>query len=165
MKHKSYSIVEMIIVVSIIGIIAGITVPLLGMYYPQTRLNGDAKILMFALRKTQQWSITGEKRYGIDFYPTENEYILFRKDINDGISITEIETIKLSTGIEINKIQFNDVVQTPTAEGCIRIQFDSFGAPRNANDSHIHAEIVLINSKNATLKVDVRKNNGHIKIE
>lgn len=164
MKYKSYSIAEIIVVVCIIALLSSILVPLLGMFAPKTRLIGDAKVMMSALRKVQQWSISGEKRYGIDFYPDERKYILFRRDINNGVVIIEVETVDLSSNINIQKINFDGVATAANPEGYIRVQFDSFGAPRDENDNHIHAEVFLINQKNDTLTVDIRKNTGHVKI-
>ena len=165
MRFKpAYSLLELLIVIAIMGIIAGTLIPLLGMYAPGIRLSGDAKTLMSALRKTQQWSISGEKRFGVNFYPEQNQYRLFRRDVDDitqEITITEIETIDLSSNIEIQEIVFNTEIQN----GDPRIQFDSFGAPRNADDEHIQAEISLINAKGAILKIAIRKNTGHISIE
>ncbi|MFH1749582.1 MAG: hypothetical protein ABH837_01660 [bacterium] len=164
MKLNSYSIIELTIVIGIIGILTAIMVPLLGSFAPQTRLNGDAKIILSSLRKVQQLSISGQRRYGIDFYPDEDRYTLFRRDINGGVTITDIETINLSSGINIQNINFDGVVQAVSPESIIRIQFDSFGAPRDTDDNHIHAEIIINNQKNATLTIDVRKNTGHVKI-
>ncbi|MFC1656871.1 Tfp pilus assembly protein FimT/FimU [Patescibacteria group bacterium] len=164
MKFKTYSIIELTIVIGIIAILTAITVPLLGSFAPQTRLNGDAKIILSSLRKAQQLSITGQRRYGIDFYPEDNKYTLFRRDVNGGVTITDIETINLSSGINISEINFDDVEQIANEDGYIRIQFNSFGAPRNSDDNDIHAEIIINNQKNATLNIDVRKNTGHVKI-
>lgn len=165
MRFKSaYSLLELLIVIAIMAIIAGTLIPLLGMYTPGIRLSGDAKTLMAALRKTQQWSISGEKRFGINFYPEQNQYRLFRRDVDEitqEITITEIETIDLAPNIKIHTIVFDSEIQNDDP----RIQFDSFGAPRNTDDQHIQIEISLINSKNAILKIAIRKNTGHISIE
>lgn len=164
MKYKVYTVIELMVVVGIIGILTAVIIPLLGMYAPQTRLNGDTRIIMSALRKAQQLSITGQRRYGIDFYPEEQEYRLFRKDVNGEVTITNIETINLSSGINLEGILFDDIAETISPDGYIRIQFDSFGAPRDSDDNHIHAQIIINNQKNATLTIDIRKNTGHVKI-
>ncbi len=161
---KSYSIVELVVVIGIIALLTGVLVPLLGWFAPQTRLNGDAKIIMSSLRKAQQLSISGQRRYGIDFYPDENKYTLFRRDINGGVTISDVETINLSSGINIQNINFDGITQIISPGGAIRMQFDSFGAPRNSDDDHIHGEVIIKNQKNATLSIDVRKNTGHVKI-
>jgi prepilin-type N-terminal cleavage/methylation domain-containing protein len=162
-KRHGYTIVEILVVIGVIGILTAILVPLLGLYAPKTRLRGDSKILMSALRKAQQWSITGERRYGIDFYPTQNEYKIFRKDY-DPISGTTIvvvlETVDLSSDIEISAIAYDGTAQT----GNPRIQFDSFGAPRDDSDDHTQATITLSNQDQDQLTVEVVKNTGHVKI-
>ena len=156
------TIIEILVVVGIIAIVSASLVPLIGMFAPTTRLSGDAKILVSSSRKAQHLSMSTQKRYGIKFYRSLAEYRLFVREFNEDTGtyeISETETVSLSIGINFDRIEIEGVEQTVDP----RIYFDAFGAPKDVDENHIHMQITLINTKNQTKTIDIRKNTGHVK--
>lgn len=67
--RKGLTVIEMIVVISIIGILIGTSIPVLSHYLPGIRLNGSARVLSGNLREAQEKAITEQKQYLIRFFP------------------------------------------------------------------------------------------------
>jgi len=159
---KGVTIIEMIVVIGIIAILSATLVPLLGRFAPSIRLSGDSRMIVSALRRAQQFSISTEKRYGIKFYPSQKEYQLFSREYDEDsgeYNDKEIETIKLSDGISFDRIKIDGV----EVSGDQELYFDPFGAPKGSDNNHIGMQIILINNQNQSKTINIRKNTGHVK--
>lgn len=162
-NSSGYTILEMIVVITIIGIIAGFLVPLLGNLAPGRRLNGDSKNLLAHLRQVQEASISNQKRHGIELLPDENAYNLIRREVDEGtgdISYQVIESIDLSSGIEITNLTLDGVNQ----EDNYIILFNSFGEPRDITDEAVAVQITLQTDTGDSKTVEIKKNTGHAEI-
>lgn len=139
-----FTLVEILVVLSIVGVLALIGIPAFRAYQPSLQLSGVVRELSTDLRYAEQLAITEQVEHGIIFLPGVNQYQIVRfgepnqvlglKTLPSGVSFLEI------TGFTDNKVLFNP-----------------YGA---AQESGI---ITLVNAKNATSGIDVRPA-GFIKI-
>lgn len=160
---KAFTVVELIVVIAVISILTAIIVPLIGVYGPPARLSGDSKIIAATFRKAQQFSLSTEKRYGVKFYKASQEYRIFIREFDEveqGYAYTDIETQKLSTGINFDTIVINGVSESGDAE----IYFDAFGSPKDGDGNHADIQVTIKTSKGSTSTVEVKKNTGYVKV-
>jgi len=67
---KGLTAIEMIVVISIIGILAGMIVPTISKYLPGIQLNGSARTLISNLREAQERAVTEQNQHLVRFFPT-----------------------------------------------------------------------------------------------
>ena len=159
---KGVTIVEMLVVIAVIAILTTILVPLLGVYAPTVRLSGGAKVMAAAVRKAQQLSMSTEKRYGVKFYTSLDEYRLFVREFDEDSGeyvVDEFETVDLSTGINFATIVIDGEEQT----GDVELYFDAFGSPKDIDSQHISMQVTIQNTKGKVKTVDIKKNTGYVK--
>ena len=72
--NKGVTLIELLIVLVIIGIIAGIGMPQYGMYAAKNRVRGAATDLMQQMRMARTMSIKENRVYLITFNPAANSY-------------------------------------------------------------------------------------------
>lgn len=138
--EKSFSLIELLIIVVIFTIISGISFTIFREFEPTMKLNGAARELITDLRYAQQLTVSEQVRHGIRFSTTTPETSDEYRLIRHGEAPEEIFTKQLSEGIEFQKINFTNQ----------EVIFNSYGAVQEAG------EVVLVNSKNATTTIDVR---------
>lgn len=112
-SKSGYTAIEMIIVLTIVGILTAVLIPVIKNYLPGIELNGTARILTADLRNTQEKAITEQNRYGIRFKsPTQNSYqVIHFFDESEEISATKYlsseQTLELASSITSNEIIFS----------------------------------------------------------
>ncbi|MFH1392664.1 MAG: hypothetical protein ABIG90_03300 [bacterium] len=84
------SLIEILIICAIIGILAGISVPLWRNYQPALALDRASQELIVALRQTQQQAITQNKRQAFKFA----DFVLPEGVIFEEISFPPEEIVK-----------------------------------------------------------------------
>lgn len=121
---KAVTVIEMIVVISIIGILVGTTVPILSHYLPGIQLNGSARILSSNLREAQERAITEQKQYLIRFLPDTipPSYKLIR--INNSVE-EEIRTNSFASGTSLT---LEDTISSN------QIVFSADGGPSSSGD-------------------------------
>jgi type II secretion system protein H len=111
---KGFNLVEMLVVISIIGILSAALVPTLSQYLPGVQLNGSARVLSADLREAQERTVTEQKQYLIRFNLTAapKYYQLMR--INNTteenirtVNLASSENVTLDPGISQNQITFS----------------------------------------------------------
>jgi len=136
--QKGVTSIEILVIVCIISIILGITIPLFQKWQPNLRLKTAAKEVVSDLHYIQELALSEQINYGIHFssktnyqlikiYPDQTEEILKEKTLPSGIKFQEIN------GLDNNKVIFN-----------------SIGAVKESG------QIILVNIKNKTITIDIR---------
>jgi len=78
-KKEGFTLNELIIVLSIIGIIMLISVPAFRTYSPALKLSGATRELVSDLRYSEQLALNEQINHGIHFIYNENKYQLIKK--------------------------------------------------------------------------------------
>lgn len=104
--RKAISLYELIIVMSIIAIVVGITIPTIRSYLPSLKLSSSAKSVSTKLRQAQEEAVTTQNSHGIKFNlttpPTPPTIELID---NSGATL---ETVTLSNGITMSLTDITD---------------------------------------------------------
>lgn len=88
---KSFTLIEVILVIGILAFILGLTIPFLMDFNSSQNLDETTEEIISVLRKAQSKSIAGEKdsSWGVNF-SQPFQYILFRENFNPGSPENEI---------------------------------------------------------------------------
>lgn len=122
---KGFTLIEMIVVVSILSILTTIVLPNLSRWYASIKINGARRDLISDLRLIQQNTVTSQTNHSIQINAAQNKYSLVKKNDPDEI----IKTVNLPEGItisalslmpEVTEIEFN-AAGAPTAIGTITV--------------------------------------------
>ncbi|MCK4540171.1 hypothetical protein KAU09_03390 [Candidatus Parcubacteria bacterium] len=111
-KNKNGGLlINLLVTLSIIGILAAISIPLLKNYLPNLKLSLVTKDLTSDLRYIQQQTITEQKIHLIQFSTSTNSYNLLKFDIATSTLKSVILPAEVSffsiTGFTDNTIKFN----------------------------------------------------------
>lgn len=139
--NKSFSLIEVLIILTIIAIISGIGFMIFNQIQPKIQLNGTARELITDLRYAQQLAVSEQINYGVLLSTTTSETPDEYKLIKYGTETEEIFVKKLP-----EKINFHQIIGFTNQE----VVFNPYGAVQE------EGEIILINSQNATTTIDVR---------
>lgn len=129
--RKGVTLIEMIVVISIIGILVGTAVPVLSHFLPGIKLNGSMRVLSANLREAQEKAITEQKQYLVRFFPATvpPSYKLIR--INNSVE-EEIKTVSFPSGSSLTldpAISQNQVIFSadggPSSSGNITVNLGS----------------------------------------
>jgi type II secretory pathway pseudopilin PulG len=140
-KNKSFSLIEILIILTIIGIISGIGFFIFNQIQPKIQLNGTARELITDLRYAQQLAVSEQTKYGVFFSTTTPETPDEYKLIKYGTETEEIFVKKLP-----EKINFYQIIGFANQE----VVFNPYGAVQE------EGKIILINNQNTTTTIDVR---------
>jgi prepilin-type N-terminal cleavage/methylation domain-containing protein len=122
---NGFTLIEMIVVVSILSILTTIVLPNLSRWYASIKINGARRDLISDLRLIQQNTVTSQTNHSIQINVPQNKYSLTKKNSPDEI----IKTVNLPEGItisalnlvpEVTEIEFN-AAGAPTAIGTITV--------------------------------------------
>lgn len=98
-SQKSFTLIEILIVIGIIIILAGISIPMFRNYQPTLQLNGAVRNLISDLRYAQQLAVTEQDEYCVRFFPSEKKYQIIQcqdpeaEEILETISFKGIDSI------------------------------------------------------------------------
>ncbi|MFA6918592.1 MAG: GspH/FimT family protein [Patescibacteria group bacterium] len=101
-----FSLTEMLIVISIIGIVSLISLPVYKNITPNIILNSSVRDMASDLRYAQQLAVTEQKIYSVQFNVLANSYRIFQadsgevirsRDINSQVKINSVSGLTSST--------------------------------------------------------------------
>ena len=141
---KSFTVIELLIAICIIGVLSLIAIPAFRMFAPNLELSGTARELISNLRYSQQLSITEQIEHGIRFSTTTREYQLVKYSSPEEI----IETKNLSENLD-----FQEISGFTNNE----VKYNPYGAVRE------EGSISLKNNRGTILIINVRPS-GFVKI-
>jgi type IV fimbrial biogenesis protein FimT len=148
-KQSGFTLIEMMIVIAIMGIFAGIAIPNYLSYMPKHRLNGAARRVMGDLMAARMKAVSQNCDVRVAFVADDAEYKIWTDSNNDGA---------IDSGEEITKnIQSNyhDVTISTTKN----IEFHSRGTA-NPSGTITLTGSNSTNSKNVNIRIT-----GRVKIE
>jgi len=141
---NSFTLVELLTVMLILGVLALIGIPAFKVYQPNLQLSGVVRELATDLRYAEQLAITEQVEHGIIFFPGTGQYQLVRHGNPD--EVIESKNLPTEVGFQtITGLTNNEVI------------FNPYGAAKEAG------LVTLVNTKNATSTIDIRPS-GFIKI-
>lgn len=112
MSKKAFTLIEVILVITIVAILAAITLPRLGGrdFFMRLTLRTTAHQVASDIRYTRRLAITDAEKYIIKFWPARHEYGIYREavDYPDNANLTgEIKEIPLEISMYFsNKKKF-----------------------------------------------------------
>ncbi|GAB6099058.1 hypothetical protein JCM16358_09370 [Halanaerocella petrolearia] len=80
--EAGFTLIEIVLVISLISIIAGIGLPSADNYLKKMRLATVINQLVSDLQLARQYSITKQDKYGIVFKPELNQYLLVKSKVD-----------------------------------------------------------------------------------
>ena len=83
-KHEGFSLIEMLIVLFILAILAGVTIPIYIGMKPSMRLSGATRQIMGDLMCARMQSISQNNKFKIFFLADNHRYTLLDDDTGDG---------------------------------------------------------------------------------
>jgi len=113
-KLRGFTIIEIIAVLSIIGIVTIAFIPSINHYLPSVQLNGATRSLVSDLREIQERAITEQDRFSIKFSALNSpaSYQLIHLQDSSEEVIRE-ENLPASINLELNGIIDNQIVFSP----------------------------------------------------
>ena len=145
--YNGFTLIEILVVISIISIVIGIFFGGLKMLQPSMRLSATVSDLTTDLHYIQQQAVSEQFNYGISFFIETNEYQILKYITST--TTQEISTKSLAQGIGFQAIQdFTDNI----------VVFNPYGSVKEAGS------VSLINTKGEIKIINIRPS-GFIKIE
>ena len=136
MRHRGFTLVELMVALAIIGILTSIGIPLFANYQKAAKLHSEAQILTSQLRYAQQLAITEQKIYNVELLTVSKSYRVRNSQTN-----VIIKTVSFDPEISFGQITgfTNNIVQ-----------FNPTGAALQTGS------IILTNSRNATTTIQIK---------
>ena len=145
--QNSFTLMEALIVVAIIGVLALISFPVLRNFQPTLQLNGIVRELVSNLRFTQQLAVSEQVEYCFvlpDDFPFNREYQIIQcgesQSFKQGLIPEEIIGLTIVPSLSNNEVRYN-----------------SYGAVKES------AQITIENVQNKTKTINVRPS-GFIRV-
>lgn len=107
---KGFTLIEILIIIVVIGILVGISIPAFKRFQPVFQLNGAVRGLVADLRYAQQLTVTEQKEHCVRFGDKEYEIIQCQnpeaEEILKRISLQDIDSITI-TNFSNNEVRYN----------------------------------------------------------
>lgn len=140
---SGFSLIEILVVISVIGIISLIGLPVYKSITPNIALNSSIRDMTSDLRYAQQLAVTEQKTYSVTFNILNNSYYVFQADSGD-----IIRSRNINSQVKIDSI---------TGLSSSTASFTVTGASIESG------EIALTNMNNKTNTIEI-KPSGYVKI-
>jgi prepilin-type N-terminal cleavage/methylation domain-containing protein len=142
--RKGFTLSEILIAISVVIILATISISAFTTLQPDIKLSGIARELITDFRYAQQLTVTEQVNHGIHFFSLENKYQLIRYGATEEV----IKEILIPGGISFQQI-------TGFTEDTVK--FNPYGSVIESGS------ITLVNTNNKTKTIEVRPS-GFVKI-
>ena len=170
-KQSAFTLVELLLVITIMSILAGIILPTLG-NSSTFQLNSAVRELNAIIMYTQNLAITNQQRYQITFSTDNNEFEV--SDENGNLiddpgktapsDTTEPEKYKLKRQFSLNQ-NYNKVVITKADFDTSGILwFDRLGMPCSGPNTPLASGQITLTAKNDTKTLNIEPVSGKITI-
>ena len=129
MKKKGFTLIEILLVVGIITIIAGLSVPFYRSFQVDQEMDIASKEILGTLRDAQNRSITGRDdiTWGVHFDLSSNEYGIFQgtsfSSYSDDSYVVP-NVIDMSTNFG-DDVYFSKIIGAPSTAGIIFLEGDA----------------------------------------
>ncbi|MBM2820731.1 MAG: ral secretion pathway protein type fimbrial biosis protein FimT, partial [Candidatus Berkelbacteria bacterium] len=129
-KLRSFSFIELIVVMAVISIIMAALIPTIKNFLPSWQLSGSARLIINKLRQAQEEAVTSQHQYIIRFNPTANPptFQLIKNDggetIMENFSLPYNSVLTLDSSITDNEVRFSSD-GGPSSSGNIIFNLDS----------------------------------------
>jgi len=148
--RKGLTLVEMIMVVVMLALVAGVITPRITSTLGFNDLKLESQRVKAKLIYAQQAAIDAQRRYRIVFDKV-NDAMILRYSPQDNATFNDIMTIPLERGIVIDSTTF-------ATAGADTVEFDTFGSPLQAG------QVVLRSPDGSTQTVEVLPVTGKVEI-
>lgn len=138
----AFTLIEVVVFISIIGVLFLIGFPAFRAYKPSLELSGTVRELVSDIRYAEQLAVAEQVNHGILFFPAADKYQIVRGAIEE---VLEEKTFP-------QEVSFKEVTFTNN-----KVIFNPYGAVEEAGI------IILVNTRNSTTTLDVRPS-GFVKI-
>jgi len=132
-KLPAFSLMEVLIVVSLISILAISSLPIYGNFFGSAQLNENSSILIQTVRQARELSLNRfyNINYGVKFLP--DSYVLYtgssyasRTSSSDQIFSLN-SALSLSTTLTDNEVNFSRGIGMPSSNGTVLLHHGSLG--------------------------------------
>jgi len=132
-RSRGFTLVELMITISIIGIMGLLAVPGILGYVPAYRVNSAAKALATELNLARMRAIARNHVHHVAFYPGTQEIKVWEDDDNDwATGNTLVKTVALATAFPNVSIDYNPVTGVGGAAIAQAVEFGATAAPVRA---------------------------------
>jgi prepilin-type N-terminal cleavage/methylation domain-containing protein len=140
-RRKAFTVLELLIVVGILALLSGFTIPTFQLLLAQVQLSTASSDMEELLRLTQQKTVTEQNIYGVTLIPGATTVPRFRYNPLDGTKTIQ-ETYTLPSSIRLDTV--NLVGETD-------IRFSTSGAP------NVSGDVVLLDvDRTRRRRIDIR---------
>ncbi len=158
---KGFTLIETVIILSIIGILAMIAAPNIANSLHELYLNNAVQKINADIRYIRELAISRHDVYGIEFDDEDNSYRLYQWDgvnkntITDphkgGDMIVDFDTIAAFNGVALGESSTTDVT------------IDAFGVPFDENNLALGSPAtVILHNGSLTKTVQIRNETGYV---
>ena len=171
---RGFSVLELMLVVSIIGIVSAISVIQIGNALPGMKSDGAMRVVMAQLNTARNLAVAQRRYMRVNFLLPSKIQIV-RVEVNSGGTVTgttTLSTVDFEGGVTYNKI--SGLIDTPDALGmasavdfgsATTIQFATDGSLVDQAGSPLNGTIVLANAntKTSSRAITVLGSTGHVR--
>jgi len=125
MLKKGFTVMEMILVMSVLGFLMAMVIPNMSRWYTSLKINNAKRDLISNIRLVQQYTVTSQINHSVKLDVAQNRYQLIKKNEPDQV----LKTIFLPTSISFNLITLNPLNN--------EIEFNAAGVPSSVGNINL----------------------------